>query len=867
MLSEFQNRIDALSSTLAMMDSTTKESSRCCDLLTRRSKQLNSLTSPASDASQKLTRASQNLSTTLALMKDSREKFDTVADCEPSIKRLYTGATKLTEVRKKNRIRRKDTSSSTGNNSGAELNLSNSNHMAPNNSSRSLNTLSTNSNLFLSEQDVYSAADSMDILRDAYSYFSQRKKWRSTPSALGGLERVHQLGVDGMCLLVQSHLTSAGPAIQSKGKQQQGQESDKKEDSSALDFVLDDDAELKRNKGSYLAASANESAIDVRKRISNALHNRDLMKAIGEYEEYLPLDNRSVRELRAIFECLGSDALNPNGNNSAAALLATSASIDNSSIINLRVPTTKVVRTEKIGSGCFTNLTKAPLKTGYPHLNAYGEARKVVAYAAMNGFHRHLRDERRKKMDQKQNNAAAEMGVIDSSDIDAAARDAIRCLEHALVVVAGEKSIYKCVVSPTSSHNHDTSKISNNYKEALLAAYNHIVSSVVDRTMDIIETVFLKEAGMTMHKVLTHSSGDNYNNNDDDVYHYPVRIAASSTAAGLRILDGVRMLGPSLAKLCDMGESKHPITTAAQNNKGETIAGSLCICIHRLTVKNTAKVMENLAKAIHKDPHDGEKFRPPDARVAAVSSEVCLALSVISPFLSAYKSVSKRRALPWDQNIGDEASDMDSFVRFLVSCLLTNLKAKSENYLNDPGPSAYAKSCLFMMNNTFYLLEYQTKTLAKISDDIEIEEDEHYILKAPWFKEKVGKLFDDAKEKYLTEWEGLNRHLTSVDKKDLTYQSDKLLSLESGRLIKTRFSGFIEEFDKIYAIHDSLAFPDQKLQKRLKDEVKKIFLRRYKKFYEKYSQLQFSKKKMDEYLKYPPKKVEIMIDDLFNKKT
>jgi len=820
MINEFQSRIDALSSSLALMNSSTKEANRCCDLLTRRSRQLDSLTSPASDASQKLTRASQNLNNTLTMMKDSREKFDTVADCEPSIKRLYEGAMALMEARKKERDQRKKDGNATNNGSSVmkQLNYNN----------------SSNINLFLSEQDVYSAADSMDIIRDAYSYFMMRKAWKSTPSALGGLERVHQLGVDAMCSIVQSHFTTAGPAI--KVKQLKYAASGKNSDSNNRQILSIKD----------------ESAIETRKRISNALHNRTLMKAVGEYEEYLPLDTRSVRELRAIFECLGGDSHND--------IVPNSASADKSSLRTIRISSSKVVRTEKIGGGSFTNLTKMFLKTGFPNLNAYGDARKVVAYSAMNGFHRHLRDERKKKTLSRQSMVVHGGGLpsYDSSDIDAAARDAIRCLEHALVVVAGEKSLYKCIVSPTSSHNHDDSKISDDFKEALIASYNHVVSCVVDRVMDIIETVFLKEAGAAIHKSL------NTSNDEDDHLHQRIRVTGSGAAAGLRILDGVRMLGPSLAKLCDMADNnKSSIPT---KDKGETIAGSLCICIHRLTVKNTAKVMESLAKSIQNDPNDGDKFRPPDARVAAVSSDTCWALSLISPFSSAYKSVSKRRALPWDPNIGDDASDMDSYFRFLVAKLLTNLQGKSKHYLRDPGPAVQAKSSLFLMNNTFYLLEYQMKSMVKISDDPDIDEEEYYILSRKWFKEKVGKMFDNAKHQYLTEWENLNKHLTSVDKNDLTYQNDKLLSLESGRLIKTRFSGFIEDFEKTYTIHKNLSFDDQKLRVMLQIDVKDIFLPRYKRFFEKYSRLQFSKKKMDEYLKYPPDRVEYMIDDLFGLK-
>lgn len=127
----------------------------------------------------------------------------------------------------------------------------------------------------LSEQDVYAASDSMEILRDAHDYFMQRKHWSSATVAIGGLEKLHKMGVEAMCLLVTSHLMSAGPGVRPK-------RGPKKNDAST------------------------ESAAQTRERLSAALRNRDLLKSIGDYEENQPVEARQIREIRAIFECLGS---------------------------------------------------------------------------------------------------------------------------------------------------------------------------------------------------------------------------------------------------------------------------------------------------------------------------------------------------------------------------------------------------------------------------------------------------------------------------------------------------------------------------------------------------------------------------------
>ena len=76
----------------------------------------------------------------------------------------------------------------------------------------------------------------------------------------------------------------------------------------------------------------------------------------------------------------------------------------------------------------------------------------------------------------------------------AVAGDAVRCLEHAMAIVAGEKAVYRRVISPTSSHTHDTKKIPLEYKCALVASYAHVCACVVDRVLDVIELFFIKDA-------------------------------------------------------------------------------------------------------------------------------------------------------------------------------------------------------------------------------------------------------------------------------------------------------------------------------------------------------------------------------------
>jgi exocyst complex protein 7 len=142
-------------------------------------------------------------------------------------------------------------------------------------------------------------------------------------------------------------------------------------------------------------------------------------------------------------------------------------------------------------------------------------------------------------------------------------------------------------------------------------------------------------------------------------------------------------------------------------------------------------------------------------------------------------------------------------------------------------------------------------------------EGENYRINEPWFKQKTTKAFESEKVKYLAYWERLNQHLTDVDDRQLNYQSNNTLSLESGRLLKSRFSGFIEDFEKVYVVHRNFTVIDPKLRQIVCDAIKQVFVSRYRVFFDKYSVLQFSKKNMNDYLKYTPQKLDSLISQLF----
>jgi len=790
-----------LKSALSKMESTTKSAYRCADQLASRAGRLGSLTGPASDASSMLSHANANLAATLILMRDAREKFDTLSDCEPAIDRVHRGV--LTLEDRTNRAKGEKAADA------------------------ARAALPAAQRVNLTEQDVYAAGDSMEILRDAYRYFAQRTIWRAAPSTLSSLERLYKMGEDSMSLLISLHLKGAG----------QG-------------------AKPQRNKPSI--SPAVESAEQTRDRLNNALQNRDLLKNIGEYDEYQPLEARPIREIRAIFECLTSYGYNlgPAPKREPSGL---------SAIFGLQPQ--HISRTEKVGSGCYNKLTKIELVVGFPQLDAYGMARREIAYSSMDAYYRRLRRDRKagsEKSGKDPKKSTSFLGSqknqetsIESGEADAAARDAVRCLEHAMVIIAGEKNVYRTIVTPslnkTDDEDEEEEDLSPFYKKACVASYAYVVGSVVDRALDIIETVFLKEGGIGQ------TSGSSTSKEAPATLTVPE--AYSAAAAGLRMLDGVRMLGPSLAKLCEMnvGDNKTESNTS--------ISAVLCIAIHRTTVKNAARTLENLAKAIQDDPMKGPLHRPKNASVSSVSKDVVDAIRSISPFVSAYKSVSKRRALPWDPNMGEDAGEMDSFVRYLVMRLLNSLKGKALDYTRDGRDDSQAKAHIFMINNAYYLLEELGNDH---SDDAQQQEQQKsdadfYRISGSWFDDKVNKMMDSEKKKYLEHWEALNTHLTAVDNNELEFLKNdaKTLSHESGRLIKSRFSGFNESFEKTYQLHKTLCIIDARLRLSLQQEVTSVFVPRYRRFFEKYTKVKFSKKHQGDYAKYSPERIEEMMGELY----
>jgi exocyst complex protein 7 len=165
-----------------------------------------------------------------------------------------------------------------------------------------------------------------------------------------------------------------------------------------------------------------------------------------------------------------------------------------------------------------------------------------------------------------------------------------------------------------------------------------------------------------------------------------------------------------------------------------------------------------------------------------------------------------------------------------------------------------------MINNSYYLLD---ELGPHNSDSHNPHDAELYRIESAWFVDKINKMMESEKSKYTEHWEILNTHLTAVGELEYQKNDSNAISYESGKLIKQRFAGFNEDFERTYQLHKKLCVIDPRLRVSLQQDVAKVFLPRYRRFYDKYTKIRFSKKHQDEYTKYRPDKIEDMLCDLY----
>jgi exocyst complex component 7 len=131
--------------------------------------------------------------------------------------------------------------------------------------------------------------------------------------------------------------------------------------------------------------------------------------------------------------------------------------------------------------------------------------------------------------------------------------------------------------------------------------------------------------------------------------------------------------------------------------------------------------------------------------------------------------------------------------------------------------------------------------------------------------ERINRMVDDERRKYIqTVWNVLADHVRETNFKIEYTKGTQVLTLESGRQIKSRFTAFNDGLDAVYQNQKLLAVPDMALRQQLRQEAKDTVMAPYTAFFTRFSEVQFSKKHMEQYLRFPPRTVSTMIDELFS---
>ena len=237
-----------------------------------------------------------------------------------------------------------------------------------------------------------------------------------------------------------------------------------------------------------------------------------------------------------------------------------------------------------------------------------------------------------------------------------------------------------------------------------------------------------------------------------------------------------------------------------------------------------------------------------------------------------FEELSLTSKLPWETD--EDRSDTDEpririYGQYIFQCLLGNLRSKAEalKKLEGADPlSAAGRPHLFLMNNAHYIAkairgggdEGRSPSLAGGRNIASVLPEA--------FLDRISRLSEDEREKFAAVvWIPLIEPLKDTSSIKFEYsKGSSVLTLESGRQIKTRFTSFNTSLDDIYQHQKIYSVPDSSLRQRLRQQAKDAVLGPYTEFFNKVSEIQFSKKHMDQYLRFPPKTVSTMLDELYS---
>ncbi|EGZ07079.1 hypothetical protein PHYSODRAFT_529730 [Phytophthora sojae] len=194
-----------------------------------------------------------------------------------------------------------------------------------------------------------------------------------------------------------------------------------------------------------------------------------------------------------------------------------------------------------------------------------------------------------------------------------------------------------------------------------------------------------------------------------------------------------------------------------------------------------------------------------------------------------------------------------SFVDTVIMQLIEALTAKADQLKG--------KECLkqlFLVNNFGYVTNSLPHCMQP--DDADLEKHIHSTIKP-----RVEAMRNDAlgafiQFSYISFKENLN-----APTETLQYaKGGNVLTLESGRLLKEKFSKFNDQLEELHKTQRAYVVAEVPIRQHLVRTAVDTIIPAYKAFYEKYSVIQFSRKHASKYLKYTPQAAQGLLKELFS---
>ncbi|KAG7395932.1 Exocyst complex component 7 [Phytophthora boehmeriae] len=239
----------------------------------------------------------------------------------------------------------------------------------------------------------------------------------------------------------------------------------------------------------------------------------------------------------------------------------------------------------------------------------------------------------------------------------------------------------------------------------------------------------------------------------------------------------------------------------------------------------------------------GDRSITRDGNVHPISSH---ALNFLRKICDQVKPL---RALLAQDSSMTPVSFIDSVIVQLIDALTTKadqLKGR-ENLKN-----------LFLVNNFGYVANSLPRCTQP--EDADVESHIHSTIKP-----RVDAMRNDALALFINSSYASFKEYLMDPTEPLQYtKGGNVLTLESGRLIKEKFSRFNDQLEELHKTQKVYVVAEVPIRQYLIRTAVDTILPAYKTFYEKYSVIQFSKKHASRYLKYTPQAVQSLLKELFS---